>query len=101
MQISEGSTTEDIQCIQGLWEAAENILNTIVLPPAIDDAGGAGTRNYDYTQVSLRLPASRVRFQEQCAMVCIACLSLHCLLYHSQACDTLRSHTECCSAHAV
>ena len=39
--------------VQGLWEAAENILNTIVLPPSIDDAGGAGISNYDYTQVSL------------------------------------------------
>ena len=32
--------------VQGLWLAAENILNTIVLPPAIDDAGGAGSKNY-------------------------------------------------------
>ena len=31
--------------VQGLWLAAENILNTIVLPPAIDDAGGAGSKN--------------------------------------------------------
>ncbi|CAL5225485.1 g8310 [Coccomyxa viridis] len=38
---------------KGLWEAAENILNTIVLPPSIDDAGGAGVKNYDYTQVSI------------------------------------------------
>ena len=37
--------------VQGSWEAAENILNTIVLPPAIDDAGGAGSMNYDWTQV--------------------------------------------------
>jgi len=43
--------------VQGAWEAAENILNTIVLPPAIDDAGGAGSKNYDYTQVSLLYPA--------------------------------------------
>lgn len=43
--------------VQGAWEAAENILNTIVLPPAIDDAGGAGSKNYDYTQVSLLFPA--------------------------------------------
>ncbi len=40
--------------MQGLWVAAENIINTIVLPPAIDDAGGAGTLNFDYTQVCLR-----------------------------------------------
>ncbi|CAK0734844.1 hypothetical protein CVIRNUC_000491 [Coccomyxa viridis] len=38
---------------KGSWEAAENILNTIVLPPAIDDAGGAGSMNYDWTQVSV------------------------------------------------
>lgn len=37
--------------MQGLWLAAENILSTIVLPPAIDDAGGAGSKNYDYSQV--------------------------------------------------
>ena len=37
--------------VQGLWLAAANILNTIVLPPAIDDAGGAGSKNYDYSQV--------------------------------------------------
>lgn len=43
--------------VQGLWEAAENILNTIVLPPSIDDAGGAGISNYDYTQVSMLLLA--------------------------------------------
>ena len=49
----------EIAChVQGAWEAAENILNTIVLPPAIDDAGGAGSKNYDYTQVSLLLPAT-------------------------------------------
>ncbi len=37
--------------LQGLFVAAETILNTIVLPPAIDDAGGAGSANDDYTQV--------------------------------------------------
>ncbi|BDA51598.1 probable choloylglycine hydrolase [Coccomyxa sp. Obi] len=36
---------------KGLFVAAETILNTIVLPPAIDDAGGAGSANDDYTQV--------------------------------------------------
>ena len=49
-----GLVTEPL-LVQGLWEAAESILNTIVLPPAIDDAGGAGSKNYDYTQVSLLL----------------------------------------------
>ena len=37
--------------LQGLFVATEAILNTIVLPPAIDDAGGAGSANDDYTQV--------------------------------------------------
>ncbi|CAL8465713.1 g5249 [Coccomyxa elongata] len=38
---------------KGLFVAAETILNTIVLPPAIDDAGGAGSANDDYTQVMI------------------------------------------------
>lgn len=38
---------------KGLFVAAETILNTIVLPPAIDDAGGAGRANDDYTQVMI------------------------------------------------
>ena len=37
--------------MQGLWAMTENILNMAVLAPGLDDGGGAGANNPDYTQV--------------------------------------------------
>ena len=82
--------------VQGLWEAAENILNTIVLPPAIDDAGGAGVKNYDYTQVNLtRSYLCQTRTYKEVHKV-----ALHSINNFSrcrQACNTHVSHSTCLS----
>jgi hypothetical protein len=37
--------------MQGLWAMTENIINMAVLAPGLDDGGGAGANNPDYTQV--------------------------------------------------
>ena len=65
--------------LQGLFVAAETILNTIVLPPAIDDAGGAGSGNDDYTQVRPRTyfsntPVRVARFGGQVVVLGLGCL---------------------------
>ena len=65
--------------LQGLFVAAETILNTIVLLPAIDDAGGAGSGNDDYTQVRPRTyfsntPVRVARFGGQVVVLGLGCL---------------------------